>query len=49
MDDVELENEDLRAALIELRQYVDVTEEDLRKIFSAAWAWSRLRTRETLP
>ncbi len=32
MNDIELESEDLQAALEELHQYVDITEEDLKKI-----------------
>ncbi len=36
MQELELESEDLQAALKELHQYVDITEEDLRKIFEIA-------------
>lgn len=36
MQEMELESEDLRAALKELHQYVDVTEEDLKKIYKIA-------------
>jgi CBS domain-containing membrane protein len=49
MEDVELEDEDLRAALIELRQYVDVTEEDLKKIFSAAVNHAKRRIAQKTP
>ena len=36
MQDIDLESEDLHAALEELHQYVDITEEDLKKIYSIA-------------
>jgi len=49
MGEMELEDEDLRAALIELRQYVDVTEEDLKKIFSAAVDHAKKRIAQKTP
>ena len=36
MLDIELESEDIRAALEELHQYMDITEEDLKKIYAIA-------------
>ncbi len=36
MNDIELESEDLQAALEKLHQYVDITEEDLKKIYAIA-------------
>ncbi|SNQ62018.1 CBS domain-containing protein [Candidatus Methanoperedens nitratireducens] len=36
MQEIELESEDLEAALRELRQYIDITEGDLKKIYTVA-------------
>jgi CBS-domain-containing membrane protein len=41
--------EDLRAALRELRGFVDITEEDLRKIYKIAERYARERLTSTMP
>ncbi len=46
MDDqksCEISDEDLRAALVEIKAYVDITEEDLRKIYAIALRHARER------
>ncbi|KPQ43485.1 MAG: inosine-5'-monophosphate dehydrogenase [Candidatus Methanoperedens nitroreducens] len=43
MQDIELESEDLHAALEELHQYVDITEEDLQKIYTIALIHAKKR------
>ncbi len=46
MDDqksCEISEEDLRAALVEIKAYVDITEEDLRKIYAIALRHARER------
>src|SRR5512134_1059034 len=42
-DDIEISDEDLRAALREMKTYVDITEEDLRKIYILALRHARER------
>jgi CBS-domain-containing membrane protein len=49
MQDIELESEDLHAALEELHQYVDVTEEDLKKIYAIALRHARERLTFKVP
>ncbi len=41
--------EDLRAALADLNGYVDITEEDLMKIYSSALRYARKRTMVAIP
>ncbi len=41
--DHEISDEDLRAALREIRTYVDITEEDLKKIYAIALRYARER------
>ena len=41
--------EDLRAALADLKGYVDITEEDLMKIYSSALRYARKRTMVAIP
>jgi len=41
--------EDLRAALVDLKGYVDITEEDLMKIYSSALRYARKRTMVAIP
>lgn len=50
MRDVDISDEDLNAALREIRTYVDITEEDLKKIYSIALrhAHERLARRVTV-
>ena len=48
-DDKELSDEDLRAALSEMKTFVDITEEDLRKIFSLALRHARQRLALNIP
>ncbi|MBZ0155607.1 MAG: CBS domain-containing protein [Alphaproteobacteria bacterium] len=43
MDRCEIGDEDLRAALREMKSYVDITEEDLKKIYSIALRHARER------
>ena len=45
----ELDNEDLQAALKEMHQYVDVTEEDLKKIYAIALRHARERLVYKIP
>ncbi|OGW48733.1 MAG: hypothetical protein A2078_14100 [Nitrospirae bacterium GWC2_57_9] len=47
--DCRLSEEDLRAALKEMRSYVDVTEEDLRKIYEIALRHARERAALRIP
>ena len=47
--EVVLNEEDLRAALKELRVYMDVTEEDLMKIYEIAMKHARARLVSGLP
>ena len=49
MQDIELESEDLHAALEELHQYIDITEEDLKKIYSIALAHAKERLTLKVP
>ena len=44
-----LTDEDLRAALADLKGYVDITEEDLMKIYSSALRYARKRTMVAIP
>ena len=44
-----LTEEDLRAALADLKGYVDITEEDLMKIYSSALRYARKRTMVAIP
>src|SRR4030067_2137023 len=44
----ELSDQDLREALKELKTYVDITEEDLRKIYAIALKHARRRLGETV-
>jgi len=44
-----LTEEDLRAALADLKGYVDITEEDLMKIYSSALRYARKRTMVEIP
>jgi CBS domain-containing protein len=48
-DTCALSDDDLRAALVEMRTYVDVTEEDLRKIFEVALRHARERLAAQIP
>ena len=43
MEEIELETEDLQAALKELHQYVDITEEDLKTIYAVAVRYAKKR------
>jgi CBS-domain-containing membrane protein len=45
----EISNEDLRAALKEIKTYVDITEEDLRKIYAIALRHARERIIAKVP
>jgi len=45
----ELSKEDLRAALREIKTYVDITEEDLRKIYEIALRHARERVAAAVP
>lgn len=47
--DCSLSDNDLRAALLEMKTYVDVTEEDLKKIFEIALRHARERVRSRIP
>lgn len=49
MQDIELDSEDLQAALSELHQYVDVTEEDLKKIYTLALRHAKERLARRIP
>ena len=49
MQDIELESEDIHAALEELHQYVDITEEDLKKIFAIALKHAKVRLTLKVP
>lgn len=49
MQEIELDSEDLQAALKELRQYVDVTEEDLKKIYTLALKHAKERLTRRIP
>ena len=49
MHEIEPESEDLQAALKELQQYVDITESDLRKIYSLALKHARERLALKVP
>jgi len=43
MEEIDLKSEDLQAALKELHQYIDVTEEDLKKIYTVALKHAKAR------
>ena len=47
--DYELSDEDLRAALREIKAYVDITEEDLRKIYAIALKHAKERIAAKVP
>jgi CBS domain-containing membrane protein len=49
MQEIELESEDLHAALNEMHQYMDVTEEDLKKIYIIALAHAKERLTRKVP
>ncbi len=49
MQEIELESEDLQAALNELRQYVDVTEDDLKKIYTLALKHAKEKLARRIP
>ncbi|KAB2946952.1 MAG: inosine-5'-monophosphate dehydrogenase [Candidatus Methanoperedens nitroreducens] len=49
MQELELESEDLQAALKELHQYVDITEEDLKIIFKIALKHAKERIALKIP
>ena len=49
MQEMEIESEDLQAALRELHQYVDITEEDLKKIYTIAVKHARERLAQKIP
>lgn len=44
-----IEDEDLREALRQIRRYIDITEEDLKKIFSLVLEHTRKRLRKKIP
>ncbi len=44
-----IEDEDIRAALKEMRTYIDITEEDLKKIFDLALEHARRRLKKRVP
>jgi len=44
-----INEEDLRAARADLKGYVDITEEDLMKIYSSALRYARTRTMVAIP
>jgi len=44
-----IDEEDLREALVDLKGYVDITEEDLMKIYSSALRYARKRTMVAIP
>lgn len=44
-----LEDEDLKAALKEMRTYVDITEDDLKRIFSLAMEHAKRRLKKKIP
>jgi CBS domain-containing membrane protein len=44
-----IDEEDLRAALADLKGYVDITEEDLMKIYTSALRYARKRSMVTIP
>ncbi len=48
-NEYDISHEDLRAALMELRTYVDVTEEDLRKIYIIALRHAKKRLSSGIP
>lgn len=47
--DFEISDEDLRAALREIKTYVDITEEDLRKIYAIALRHAKERLASKIP
>lgn len=49
MEEIELESEDIRAALEDLHQYVDVTEDDLKKIYTIALKHAKERLTRKIP
>jgi len=49
MQDIELESEDLQTAMEELHQYVDVTEEDLKKMYTIALRHAKERLTLKVP
>jgi CBS domain-containing membrane protein len=44
-----IEDEDIRAALKEMRTYIDITEENLKKIFDLAMEHARRRLKKRIP
>jgi len=44
-----IEDEDIRAALKDMRTYIDITEEDLKKIFELAIEHARRRLKKRIP
>jgi CBS domain-containing membrane protein len=49
INDCSLSDDDLRAALVEMKSYVDVTEEDLKKIYEIAVRHARERRTSQIP
>lgn len=49
MQEIELESEDLQAALKELHQYMDITEDDLKKIYAIALKHAKERIAQKIP
>jgi CBS-domain-containing membrane protein len=49
MEEIELESEDLRLALEEMHQYVDITEDDLKKIYAIALKHAKVRLTLKVP
>jgi CBS-domain-containing membrane protein len=49
MQDIDLESEDIRAALEELHQYMDITEDDLKKIYAIALKHAKERLTLKVP
>jgi CBS domain-containing membrane protein len=47
--DYEISDEDLRAALKEIKTYVDITEDDLKKIYSIALRHAKERLATKIP
>jgi CBS domain-containing protein len=49
MEDLPITDEDLQAALREMKTYVDITEDDLKKIFAVALKHAKERLAATIP
>ncbi len=49
MEDMPITDEDLRAALLEMKTYMDITEEDLKKIYAVALRHARDRLAALVP